>query len=249
MKISIITCTYNSAKTLNDTIDSIRKQSYKNIEYIVIDGNSNDDTLKLINSSHDIISKYISEPDNGIYDAMNKGIKLSSGDIVGFLNSDDIFNDNNVLTDIFNVFTNYQNIDGVHSELYYTRSNDLNKIIRHWKTQNYYPGAFTNGWHPAHPTLYLKRHVYDKYGYFDVDYKLAADFEIMLRFIEKYKIKLKYITKPTVRMRLGGSTNKNFLNIIKQNYECYKAFIKNDIDFKITYIYKRIKPKLKQFFN
>ena len=249
MKLSLITVTYNSVSTLADTLNSVRRQTYENIEYIVVDGGSTDGTKEIINSNMDIISKWITEPDHGIYDAMNKGLKLATGEIIGILNSDDVYNYDTVLQDIIEYFQQNREIDGIHAELYYVQKDDLNKKVRHWKTKKYYDGAFRKGWHPAHPTLYLKKCVYEKYGFFDLDFKLAADFELMLRFIEKYRINIKYISQPIIRMRLGGATSASLKNIFRQNVECYLAFKRNNLTIPPLYFYYRLFPKLKQFFQ
>lgn len=249
MKVSIITATYNSGLTLRDTIRSVLSQSYPNIEYIIIDGESKDNTLDIVSEYKDKISKVISEPDKGIYDAMNKGIRMATGDIVGVLNSDDFFASNNVIEKITNAFINQPDLDGVYTNLYYVKQNHPEITVRHWKSSEFIKGSFTKGWHPAHPTLYLKKSIYNKYGYFDLDFKLAADFELMLRFFEKYHIKTKYLDITTVRMRLGGATSKNISNIKKGNIECIKAFKKNGIEVSPLYLVYRLLPKLKQFFK
>lgn len=247
MKVSLITVTYNSAKTLQHTIGSVAIQNHSDIEYIIVDGASKDETVKLIKSNSKTVSKWLSEPDKGLYDAMNKGIKMASGDIIGIINSDDFYLDENVILNIVNVFKN-KNVDAVHAELYYVDSNNTDKVIRHWKTGDFLPGAFKKGWHPAHPTLFLKREVYDNYGYFNLDFKLAADFELMCRFFEKHKISSYYLKRPLIKMRLGGATSKNLKNIIIQNIECYRAFKINLIPISPLYIFRRILPKLKQYF-
>jgi glycosyltransferase involved in cell wall biosynthesis len=247
MKISIITATYNSERYVTNCLQSVAWQSYKNIEHIIIDGGSTDKTLDIV-KSFPSVAKYISEPDKGIYDAMNKGIKLASGDIIGILNSDDLYVDNTVIESIVNVFKS-KNVDCVHADLFYVDQNDTKKVIRHWKSSEYMRGAFQNGWHPAHPTFFVKKDIYEKYGLFNLDLQLAADFELMLRFIDNHKISSLHIQKPIVRMRLGGATSKNLKNIIKQNIECYKAFKINGLPVSPLYTLFRILPKLKQFFH
>ena len=227
MKISIITVCYNSAATLKDTILSVASQSYKNIEYVIIDGGSKDATLEIIDQYKDTITTYISEPDKGLYDAMNKGINLASGEVVGFLNSDDLFCDDYALEKVMSVFIEKNFLDSVFSDVFYVSQNDISNIVRHWVTGAKRPFKF--GWHPAHPTLYIKKKVYDNFGGFNLDFKLAADFEIMLRFMEKYKISSFYLKIPLVKMRLGGKTNKSLKNIVNQNFECIRAFKKNEL--------------------
>lgn len=246
MKISIITVCYNSEATIETTIQSVAAQTYKNIEYIVVDGSSKDGTLDIIKRHEDKITKWVSEPDKGLYDAMNKGIGMATGDVIGLINSDDLFCDNKAIEKVMDIFIKNPSLDSVYADLYYVAQNDINKIIRKWITGR--QRKFNKGWHPAHPTLYIKKNVYKKHGLFDLTFKLAADFEIMLRFLDKYKIKATYLKEPLVKMRLGGETNKSFYNIYKQNIECVRAFKQNNI-FVIPIMYPilRIIPKLFQF--
>lgn len=251
MKISIITVTYNSAATIGDTIESVLKQSYPDLEYIVIDGVSKDHTMEIVNSYLPKFKgrmKCISEPDKGIYDAMNKGLNLATGDIIGILNSDDLYTDNKVIEKIISLFE-MTSVDCVYADLYYVNKENTNQIVRHWVTNEYIPGAFKKGWHPAHPTLFVRKEIYRKYGLFNLDFSLAADFELMLRLFERYNITSAYLPEPIVRMRLGGATSKNIQNIIKQNIECYKAFKTNKIKVSVLYPFYRVLPKLKQFFH
>jgi glycosyltransferase involved in cell wall biosynthesis len=246
MRISIITVCYNSEDTIATTFKSVASQTYSDIEYIVVDGGSTDSTLEIAEEYHGIITKIISEPDNGLYDAMNKGIKLASGDIIGFINSDDLFSVRESIEKVMNVFERDEELDSVYADLTYVSRHDTNKIRRNWVT-----GArreFKTGWHPAHPTFYVKKTIYDRFGLFDIDYKLAADFEIMLRFLEKHKITTAYMKENLVKMRLGGETNKSLNNIVSQNRECLKAFEKNGMKTsKILYLFLRLIPKLVQF--
>lgn len=246
MKISIITVCYNSDKTLETTIQSVLAQTYNNIEYIVVDGLSSDNTLNIIKKYEDNISKWVSEPDKGLYDAMNKGIAMASGDVIGLINSDDLFCDNKAIEKVMDVFNSHASLDAVYADLYYVSQFDTDKIIRKWVTGK--QRNFSIGWHPAHPTLYIKKNVYKKFGDFDLSFRLASDFEIMLRFLDKYKIKASYLKEPLVKMRLGGETNKSFKNIYKQNLECIRAFKKNEVKV-IPFLYPlfRIIPKLFQF--
>jgi len=241
---------YNSDLTINDTIESVLLQTYNNIEYIVIDGQSIDNTLSIIKNYEQKFNgrmRWISEKDSGIYDAMNKGINLATGDIICFINSDDLFSDSHAIDKIVNLFIKNDKIECVYADLCYVASNNVNMIVRYWKTGNQRP--FLKGWHPAHPTFYVKKRIYEKYGNFDLQYKLAADFELMLRFIEKENISIVYLPEPLVKMRLGGATSKNLSNIRKQNIECLNAFKKNNIKVSFLYIFYRLIPKLKQYFN
>ena len=249
MKISIITATYNSQAYISDCIKSVNNQTYKNIEHIIIDGASNDNTLEIINSTPNRITKVISESDKGIYDAMNKGIKAASGDIVGILNSDDFFATDDVIENIVKAFSKDTTLEGVYTNLYYVNKDNPNKIVRHWVSNSFKKRSFFKGWHPPHPTLYLRREVYEKYGNFNLDFPLSADFELMLRFFEKYNIKTKYLPITIIRMRLGGATSKNWENVRKQNIQCIKAFRTNGFKPPLLYPVYRLLPKLLQFFK
>lgn len=248
MKFSIVTSTFNSAKTVCDTFESVLSQTYKNYEYWVIDGASKDETLSIIKEyeyKFEGRMKWVSERDNGIYDAMTKGFQKCTGDVLMLINSDDLFARPDALQLIADKFKENPHADCVYADLFYVSHADINKIVRVWKTGVQKP--FNKGWLPAHPTFYVKKNVYDKYGYFDLSYLLAADFELMLRFVEKHQIKLVYLEESLVRMRLGGATSKNLKNIYYQNKECYKAFKNNGIKCSPLYIFYRFLPKIKQF--
>jgi len=240
---------YNSSTTIRDTIDSVLNQTYPDIEYIIIDGSSKDTTVDIIkeNESHfNGRMKWISEPDKGLYDAMNKGIQMATGNVVGIINSDDLFCDKSAIEKVMRIFEKNKSLDSVYADLFYVAQVDTSKIVRRWITGK--QKQFKYGWHPAHPTLYIKKEVYNKYGLFNLDFKLAADFEIMLRFLEKYEISTSYIQEAFVKMRLGGETNKSSKNIYNQNVECIKAFHLNGLKVNsLLYPFFRILPKLLQF--
>lgn len=248
--LSLITVTFNSAHTLRDTIISVLSQTYQEIEYIIVDGLSKDDTVEIIKEYEPLFNgrmKWISEKDSGLYDAMNKGFRMATGDIIGIINSDDLIAETTAIEKVISCFETDTFIDAVYADLYYVAPNDTSKIIRHWKSGKQRP--FSKGWHPAHPTFYVKREVYQKSGLFDLNFKFAADFELMLRLIEKGYIKLYYLPEPLVRMRLGGTTSKNLSNIFKGNVECMKAFKKNGIHVSFLYPLYRLVPKFKQYFH
>ena len=246
MKVSIITVVYNNEDTIKDAIESVLNQTYKNIEYIIIDGVSTDGTVEVIKSYGDKIDKFISEKDNGIYDAMNKGIKLASGDIVGILNSDDFYANNNIIEKVVKEFED-KKVDSVYGDLVYVNAKDTNKIVRYWKSKPYKKGLFTKGWHPAHPTFFVKKEIYDKYGIFNLDFKIAADYELMLRFLEKYQISNSYIPEIFVKMRLGGESNQSIKNIIKANIESYNAWKINGLYINLFMILLKPLSKLFQY--
>ena len=246
MKISIITICYNSQNSINKTIESVKSQTINNLEYIIIDGGSNDKTVDII-KSHEIVDKLISEKDSGIYNAFNKGLKKATGDIIGFLNSDDVFYEKDSLKKILNSFDD--DIDCVFGDLIY--SNIKNETKRIWKGSKFKKGTFKKGWMPAHPTFYCKRSIYEKYGVFKEEYKIAGDFELMLRFLEKHNIRSKYIPETLVNMKLGGISNRSVGNIFKILQEEFTAFKQNNISLnKIFYIlHKSKKVKEFKFFN
>ena len=225
MNISLITVTYNSSKTLRDTIVSVLAQTYQDIEYIIIDGLSKDNTMEIIKEYEPQFKgriRWVSEKDSGLYDAMNKGFRMATGEVIGIINSDDLIAEPTAIEDVVRCFESNNSIDAVYADLYYVAQNDTSKVIRYWKSGNQRP--FAKGWHPAHPTFYVKKVVCEKSGLFDLSFKFAADFELMLRLIEKEHIKLYYLPKALVRMRLGGTTSKSLSNIIKGNIECVEAF-------------------------
>lgn len=250
MKISLITVTFNSESTLRDTLQSVLTQSYSNIEYIIVDGASKDGTVDIIKEYEPQFNgrmRWISEPDKGLYDAMNKGFRMATGDVIGIINSDDLLAEPDAVEKVMRCFDENPDVDAVYANLYYVAQNDTSKIVRHWISGKQRP--FRYGWHPAHPTFYVKRKVYQQYGLFDLEFKFAADFELMLRLIEKEHIKLFYLPEPLVRMRLGGTTSKNLTNIKKGNIECIKAFRKNGLKVSRLYPLFRLLPKLRQYFQ
>ncbi len=248
MKVSIITPSFNSEKTIEDTIKSVLDQTYKDIEYIIIDGGSKDNTLKVIEKYKDKISKIISEPDKGLYDAMNKGIRLATGEIVGIINSDDLYASKDVIEIVVKTFEE-KNVDCCWGDLVYVDRNDTSKIIRYWKSSEYREGKFKLGWHPPHPTFFVRKLIYEKYGVFNLDFPIAGDYELMLRFLEKYKISSCYIPKILVKMRIGGKSNKNISNIIKANLECYKAWKVNGLQIHPFIIFLKPFSKISQYFK
>lgn len=224
MKITIITVTWNSAATLRNTIESVLKQNYNNIEYIIVDGASKDETEIIIREYEPRFGgrlKWLSEKDKGIYDAMNKGVKMATGDIVGILNSDDFFTDNRVIERVVDAFSNNA-VDAVYGDIHFVDDNDLNKPVRYYSSRIFNPSLMRLGFMPAHPSFYVKKECYDKYGLFNLSYKIGADFELLLRFIKVNKIKIKYLNFDFVTMRTGGAStagiasNKQILLDIKR---------------------------------
>lgn len=243
MKISIITATYNSSATIRDTMESVLAQSYDDWEHIIVDGASKDNTIDIINEFEPRYNgrlKWISEPDNGIYDAMNKGINLASGDAIGILNSDDFYASDNVLSEIAD---NLNRADIVFGDLDFVESVDTSKIVRQWKGSPYKKGAFLKGWHPAHPTFYAKSKYFRQLGGFDTSFEVSADFELMLRFIEKAQLSTSYIPMVMVKMRIGGESTGSISRIIRGNKNVLRAFKKNGFKRPPFYLIRRLMPK------
>ncbi len=243
-KISLITVTRNAQKTIGRCIQSVITQSYNNIEYIIIDGASTDDTLQIINQYKQHIDLFISEYDEGIYDAMNKGIKLATGNIIGILNSDDFFAYKETLADIATTFIN-ENTDVLYGNLNYINLNG--GIVRKWRSGAYTHGMFNKGWMPPHPTFYCKRLLFERWGKYDLQYGTAADYELMLRFIHLNKASTYYLNKTMVNMVTGGESNKSYFNRIKAWRNDYKAMKKNGIKFALLCICFKPISKLFQY--
>jgi len=247
MKISIITVVYNNKDFIEDCIDSVIAQSYQNIEYIIIDGNSNDGTLSVVKKYEKHISKWISESDSGIYDAMNKGIKLATGEVIGMLNSDDIYSNKNVIEHVMNLFKK-MDIDGCYGDLLYV-SKDLKENVRYWKAGVYKEGKFRKGWMPPHPTFFVRKKFYEKFGGFNSDFEISADYELMLRFIEKKHLSIYYLPEIIIKMRIGGKSNKGVKNLLKKSIEDYKAWKVNNMRMSPLIMVKKPLSKIGQFFR
>ena len=247
-KITIVTPTYNSAKTLTTNIQSIQNQSYTNWQHLIIDNVSVDKTIEIINTNYDSRREIISEKDNGIYDALNKGISLADGEIISILHSDDIFFDNNTLMEVINKFENY-NTDIVYGDLIYVKKNNLNKTLRYWKSNKYEFGLFDKGWSPPHPAFFIKKEIHDKLGLYKNNIGNSADIELMYRMLEKHKISNQYLNKILVKMRYGGKSNNSLFQIFRQNLQILK-FLNLKNPFQIClFIYLKIKNRISQFFK
>lgn len=249
MKISVITVSYNSAETIGQTIDSVLSQRFRDFEYIIIDGASTDETVNIIREKESLFSgslSWISEPDKGIYDAMNKGIAMARGEIIGILNSDDFYKSSQVLSTVNNSFGK-ENCDAVYGDIEFISPDDHHRI-RYWKSSPYVPGGFLHGWHLPHPSFFVKREVYEKFGVFDTNFGVSADFELMLRLIEKQQIKVEYIPETLVLMTYGGESTGSIRNIIKGNLSILRAFKKHNFRVNpLSYLTARFVGKLKQF--
>lgn len=245
-KVSIITVCYNAENTIERCILSVAAQLYSNIEYIVVDGASGDSTLTIINGNKKSIDVIVSEPDKGIYDAMNKGIALASGDIIGMLNADDTFTDNNAVTEIVAAFMSKE-VDVVYADLNYLKQSG--RVFRKWISGAYGHGLFEKGWMPPHPTFYCKRHLFTDFGNYRLDFGTAADYELMLRIIHTQKTRVFYINKVLVNMYIGGVSNNSYSGRIKVLFLDWKAMRINGLHYPfIALLLKRLR-KIEQFFN
>lgn len=246
MKISLITVTYNSAQTLADTIQSVLAQTHPDIEYIVVDGASKDDTVNIIRQYEPQFNgrmKWVSEPDKGLYDAMNKGIRMATGEVVGILNSDDFFTSNNILEQVNAAFAKQPEVDAVYGDIHFVHPDNLDKCVRYYSSKVFRRGLMKLGFIPAHPSFYLKRYCFKKYGMYQTDYKVAADFEFLLRVIYKERIRTLYLPLDMVTMRTGGASTSGFASHKQIMKDHLRAFRENGIYtnvciLSLRYIYK-----------
>lgn len=245
MKISLITVTYNAERFLKECIASVAAQTAQ-AEYIIIDGASTDNTINIIKENISLVSHFLSEKDAGMYDALNKGIGMASGEIVGILNADDVLASPNILADISDAFST-GDADVLYGDLWYVDQHDSEKVVRRWKSQPYRRGLFQWGWMPAHPTFYARRELFEQYGDYRLDMGSAADYELMIRFLHQYQLKSLYLPTVMVKMRTGGLSNSSLSNRIKANQADMKAMKINGIRYpKIAALLKPLR-KIPQF--
>lgn len=247
MKISVITVCFNSAATVRDTLRSVATQTYPDVEHIIVDGASTDGTMEIVRAHGTRLARVVSEPDRGVYDAMNKGIALATGEVVGFLNSDDFFASPAELEFVARAFDD-PGVDACHADLIYVREHDPGTVVRYWKSSPYRRGRFRTGWMPPHPTFYVRRAVYERLGGFDLDFRFQADFELTTRFLEVHRVRSAYLPRVMVKMRLGGATNNSLANILKGNLEAYRACLKNDLPVSPLFVLRKIMSRIPQFF-
>ena len=241
LKVSIITVCFNSEKTIRDTIESVINQNYSEIEYIIVDGKSKDKTLSTIKSYHKSIKKVISEKDHGMYDALNKGIRAASGDLIGILNSDDRYSDENVISSIVRVFTNNQ-INIAWGDVAFI--DKKNKVKRLYSGGDISPSSFNNGIMPPHPSVFIKKNCYEKFGYFNTKYRIAADYDLLLRFLKLNNLRYFYMPKVLVKMKLGGVSNRSFSNVALLNKEIYEIHKSNGVPISIFNLMKKIPRRI-----
>ena len=247
IKISVITAVFNSRETISAALDSVLGQSGANVELVVIDGGSTDGTLEILRSYADRLSVLVSEPDGGIYDALNKGIQRSSGDVLGFLHSDDLFADAGVLSRIAAAFAD-PGVGAVYGDLLYVRKDNPDQAVRYWRS-----GAFSDrrlgwGWMPPHPTLYVRRDLYERHGLFDTSFRIAADYDFVLRLLGKGRVGVHYLPEVLVKMRMGGVSNRSLRNLLRKSSEDLKALKKNNVGGWGALIWKNL-SKLPQFLS
>jgi glycosyltransferase involved in cell wall biosynthesis len=248
MKVSIITVSLNNFAYIEDCIKSVISQDYEDIEYIIIDGGSTDGTIDIIKKYEDKINVWISEPDKGMYDAINKGISMSSGGIIGILHSDDLYIDEHVISNIVRVFDK-NNVDSVYADLVYVERDNLDKVVRYYDSSVFQITKFAHGWMPAHPTCFIKKDVYAKYGLYKTDFIIAADYELLVRFYAKHMVSYSYFPKVIVKMRNGGLSTKNFKSNIILNMEIVRSCRDNGIETNIFKVYSKYFVKMFQLFK
>ena len=246
MKISVITAVRNRVATVGEALDSVHSQSWPDVEHVVIDGVSTDGTLELLETRRSEIAVLVSERDSGIYDALNKGLNLATGDVIGLMHSDDIYADKHVLADIAAAFDDPE-IDAVYGDLNYVAQNDTSRVIRRWRSGEYSRVRLAEGWMPPHPTLYLRRHVIEHWGGFDETFRIAADYDVILRYFARGRIRPAYVPRVLVKMRVGGESNRSLGRVMRKSREDYRALRRNDIGGFGTLVRKNL-GKIGQFF-
>lgn len=247
MRISIITAVFNRRDTIVEAVTSVQRQSYADIEHLVIDGGSTDGTLMILQSCLDGRTTLVSEPDKGIYDALNKGFARSSGDVIGLMHSDDFYADERVLERVAQAFADSA-VDGVYGDLDYVARADPARIIRRWRSGIYQRSRLAHGWMPPHPTLFLRRSVIEQWGGFDTSFRIAADYDAMLRYLARGKIRVAYIPEVLVKMRMGGESNRSLSRILRKTREDYAALRRNEVGGLGALVLKNL-SKVRQFFG
>lgn len=247
MKVSLITVTYNSSETLQHTIDSVAKQDHSEIEYLIVDGASKDKTVEVIQSNSNVVSKWISESDRGLYDAMNKGIKLVTGDIVGIINSDDFYHRPDAISEVVKAFQE-SNAQCVYADVRFVSPDNLDKTVRYYHSGRFTPEKFKRGIMPAHPTFFTYRENFEKYGYYKTDYKIAADFELLVRFLLKHRLSYYYLPIDLMKMRTGGLSTKSWKSNWIINQEDLRACKENGLKTNYFWLYSRYFRKVLELF-
>ena len=245
MKISVITAVHNRVATIGEALDSVRAQTWPEVQHVVIDGASTDGTRELLEARRHEVAVLVSEPDKGIYDALNKGIALTTGDVIGLMHSDDLYADEHVLADVAAAFADPQ-IDAVYGDLDYVAQGDTNRVIRRWRSGEYSRALLSRGWMPPHPTLHLRRQVIEQWGGFDASFRIAADYDAILRYFGRGRIRPSYVPRVLVKMRVGGESNRSFARILLKSREDYEALRRNQVGGLTTLAWKNF-SKITQF--
>ncbi|MEY8120418.1 glycosyltransferase family 2 protein [Falsihalocynthiibacter sp. BN13B15] len=246
MKISVVTAVYNRESTIAQAVTSVQRQSHPKVEHVIQDGGSTDRTLEIINALNLRSTSIESRKDKGIYDAINLGISRATGDVIGLMHSDDFFAHHEVLAKVAHAFSDPE-VDGVYGDLQYVSSLDDSRVVRHWKSGEYHPSKLKSGWMPPHPTLFLRRSVFEMWGVYDTDFTIAADYDAMLRYLVKGKIEIAYIPEVLVKMRVGGESNRSLGRIIQKSREDFRAIRRNNVGGLGTLLSKNT-SKIRQFF-
>jgi len=247
LKISVITAVYNGRDTVADSLDSTLSQSYPQVEIVLVDGGSTDGTLELLEGYRSRVATFVSERDQGIYDALNKGIRLSTGDVIGFLHADDVFASRDALASIAAAFED-PSVEAVYGDLVYVRRDRLGSIVREWRAGPYTRAHLQKGWMPPHPTFYVRRSVYERLGNFDLAYRIAADYDLMVRFLFVAAIKAAYVPQTLIRMRVGGVSNRSLRSVINKTKEDYRIVLQHGVGGAMTVLQKNL-GKVSQFWR
>jgi len=248
LKISVITVCHNAAATLEHALLSVAGQDYAEREHIVVDGGSQDGSAEILRRNAASLARVVAEPDRGIYDAMNKGIALAGGEVIGFLNADDEYAHAGVLSRVAAQFADPA-VEACYADLVYVDPRDLRRVVRYWRSRPYEAGLFERGWMPAHPTFYVRRRVYERYGGFDLAYRLQADFELTLRFLAAHRVRSVYVPEIWVRMRTGGATNRSVGNVLRGNAEAWRAARRHGLRVGPLFVVRKVLSRLPQFFS
>lgn len=249
MKVSIITVCYNSETTIKDTIESVLSQKYSNTEYIIVDGASSDKTMEIINKYKEHINIVVCEPDKGIYDAMNKGIKLATGEVIGILNSDDFYQNSDVIKDVVSQFDSFPCSELVFGDVVFVHPDKLEKVIRFYKSGHFKPWKLRFGWMPPHPATFIRKRAYNQVGFYSLDYKISSDYEMFVRLLWLYKLPFSRVNKVLVRMRTGGVSTANIKNRLFLNKEIVQACMVNGLYTNLAFMLFKLPFKLFELFN
>lgn len=246
LRISIVTACFNSDATLADSIESITSQEFGEWEHLILDGASTDGTLAVIDRFPDTRRKVLSEPDTGVYNAMNKGIAQATGDVIGFLNADDAYESDSALSEVASAFED-SGVDLVYGNLCYVDYNDTDKVVRDWKSEPCEEGMFRRGWMPPHPSVYARRALFERYGVFDESFDICADWEWLYRMFEVHGVRTRHLNEYLVRMRLGGVSNRSLSNVLRSNWQAARAFRKHGKRVPLLFYPGKVRHRLKQF--